>query len=190
MNKKILLESILKKRKSLENKFIVENSQKIFQQYQKSQSYFNIPPNSVVACYWAINNEVDTTSIINYIINNNGKVLLPSIVKDSKILEFREYEGNLTQGKFNIKESSSHKVFLPDIILAPLVAFDELGNRLGYGGGYYDATLRYYESIEKSVLYIGLAYDFQEVAKIDTHSFDVKLHGVITNKYYKYFDRV
>jgi 5-formyltetrahydrofolate cyclo-ligase len=48
--------------------------------------------------------------------------------------------------KFGIPEPVSSKIFYPDILLVPLVAYDSSLNRIGYGGGYYD---RYIEKIEK-----------------------------------------
>ena len=55
----------------------------------------------------------------------------------------------------------SSRIFYPDILLVPLVAYDSSLNRLGYGGGYYD---RYIEKIEKikKVIKIGLAFSFKK----------------------------
>ena len=66
-------------------------------------------------------------------------------------------------------------------MLVPLVAFDKKLNRVGYGGGFYD---RYIKKIKKNkkVTTIGLAYSFQEVKKIPTNNFDVKLDYVVTEK--------
>ncbi|MCL2567637.1 MAG: 5-formyltetrahydrofolate cyclo-ligase [Alphaproteobacteria bacterium] len=159
MNKQTLRNAILAERKSLDSNFIQHNSQKIFQQYQK----FNFSKNSIIACYSPIHGEVDTKLIIE----DACIILLPKVIQGSRILEFYEIFSN--------------KIYLPEIILAPLVAFDKHGSRLGYGGGYYDATLNYYKTINHNPLYIGLAYDFQEVTKIDTDNYDVPLQGVITN---------
>ena len=69
----------------------------------------------------------------------------------------------------------------PDILLVPIVAYDENLNRVGYGGGFYD---RYINKIKKykKVVTIGLAYSFQMVKKISTNKYDLKLDFIITEK--------
>ena len=65
------------------------------------------------------------------------------------ILIFKEYlnDDNLKVGKFGIKEPINSNTLLPDIIFTPCLAFDLEGYRLGYGGGYYDKTISYLNSI-------------------------------------------
>ena len=87
----------------------------------------------------------------------------------------------LSINKFGIPEPISQKVKYPDVLLVPLVAFDQNFNRIGYGGGFYD---RYIKKIRKrkKVLTIGFAYSFQRVKKIPTSNYDIKLDFIITNK--------
>ena len=83
--------------------------------------------------------------------------------------------------KFGIPEPVSTKVFYPDILLVPLVAYDSSLNRVGYGGGYYD---RYIEKIEKikKVIKIGLAFSYQKLKKVPIDQYDKKLDFIITEK--------
>lgn len=69
-----------------------------------------------------------------------------------------------------------------DLILAPLVAFDERGNRLGMGGGFYDHTLAFLNrrAAWRRPRLIGLAYEFQKVAALTRAPWDVPLEGVVT----------
>ena len=64
----------------------------------------------------------------------------------------------------------------------PLVAFDEQGNRVGMGGGYYDRTLGFLRSRQQWVRpkLVGVGYDFQEVERIDSESWDVPLTYICT----------
>ena len=66
----------------------------------------------------------------------------------------------------------------------PLVAFDAQGNRLGMGGGFYDASLAYLRTrraFRKPKL-IGVAYDFQHVATLPNELWDVPLDAVLTDR--------
>lgn len=65
-----------------------------------------------------------------------------------------------------------------DVIIAPLLAFDKKGFRLGHGGGYYDRFLKKYPDARK----IGLSYEFQRVNIIPTEPHDVGLDAVITEE--------
>ena len=66
----------------------------------------------------------------------------------------------------------------PDIVLAPLLAFDASGWRLGYGGGYYDRTLRALRA-HKPIVAVGLAYDEQQVDAVPHLDYDERLDWVL-----------
>lgn len=65
-----------------------------------------------------------------------------------------------------------------DLIFMPLVAFDQMGTRLGMGAGYYDRTL----AKENHPLLIGVAYDFQQCNYLEPQPWDVPLTAVVTPK--------
>jgi len=69
-----------------------------------------------------------------------------------------------------------------DLILAPLVAFDLAGNRLGMGGGFYDRTLAYLSrrTAWRKPRLIGTAYSFQQVEALPHQPWDVPLQGIAT----------
>ena len=67
----------------------------------------------------------------------------------------------------------------PELIIVPLLAFDEKGHRLGYGGGYYDRTLEHIRG-QRAVIAMGLAYDFQEVGAMNVGPHDQPLDFVLT----------
>ena len=98
-------------------------------------------------------------------------------------MDFFEWSLNspLVINEYGIPEPVSNKIIYPDILLVPLVAFDNKLNRIGYGGGFYD---RYIKKIKrkKKITTIGLAFSFQEVKKIETNKFDIKLDFIVTEK--------
>ena len=70
----------------------------------------------------------------------------------------------------------------PDLVVAPCVAFDSFGNRLGYGGGYYDRTIKSLKLILPSLKTIILAFNEQEVDKIIIDNNDQSLDYILTEK--------
>jgi len=69
----------------------------------------------------------------------------------------------------------------PDFVLAPLLAFDGRGYRLGQGGGYYDRTLAQLQA-SADVVSIGIAYSCQQVDKVPHSAHDRRLDWIVTEK--------
>jgi 5-formyltetrahydrofolate cyclo-ligase len=67
----------------------------------------------------------------------------------------------------------------PDVFFIPLAAFDRKGHRLGYGRGYFDASLAQARA-ERKVLAVGLAYNCQEIPAVPISDHDQRLDFVIT----------
>ena len=99
-------------------------------------------------------------------------------------LKFIDYSDGdyLTNGPYGVKEPIGDNICLPDIIFTPCLAYDEFGYRLGYGGGYYDKTISFLNSINHKFLTIGLAYHDQKVKNIAHDKLDQKLNYVLTEK--------
>lgn len=99
------------------------------------------------------------------------------------------YEGvELTANRFGIPEPSFPKsrqrpAWALDAVLFPLVGFDDSGGRLGMGGGFYDRTFAFSQLRPGlSPKLIGLAHQLQKVEKLPIESWDVPLHGVVTDR--------
>ena len=112
------------------------------------------------------------------------KLALPVVSAKGKTLRFQRWQPGepLTPNRFGIPEPGHNTPALtPDIILLPCVAFDRRGFRIGYGGGYYDETLR---NLRKNmpVTAIGISFAFQETPEIPAESFDEKLDMVVTER--------
>ena len=132
--------------------------------------------------YYPYNFEVDLMEILTKFEKQNFIISLPKIKKNSQMDFFRwSTKDPLTINNYGIPEPTSNQVIYPDILIVPLVAFDENLNRLGYGGGFYDRYIKRIKKI-KNVITIGLAYSFQKVKQIPIDKHDIKLDLIITEK--------
>jgi len=139
-----------------------------------------------VSIFQPYNNEIDTNNFISLLFSKNISICLPCIIEESNQMIFREWkEGEeLVKGKYGILEpSNKNKVIIPSVLFIPLLAFDNNGNRLGYGGGYYDRYIEALENNENLPLKIGVGYSFQKINKVPNNSMDKKLNWILTEKY-------
>ena len=124
--------------------------------------------------------EVDTWEIINYFLQKQDIYSLYTPKIDGKSLISVKYSNHFTKNKFGILECvGPPSDIIPDIIIMPLLAFDINGNRIGYGGGYYDRYLNSIKKKNKQVLKIGLSFenDTKEHWKVEKH--DISLDYVV-----------
>jgi len=138
-----------------------------------------------VSIYIPVHNEVPTKRIIQLIIGSKTECYLPVIDQDlnNKKMKFAEFnhETALEKNKFNISEPISRtfeNVSQLELVVMPLVAFDNEGFRLGMGKGYYDFTFGSSE-INRKPLFWGLSYDFQKTDSCYPEEHDLKMEAVI-----------
>jgi 5-formyltetrahydrofolate cyclo-ligase len=137
----------------------------------------------IIGGYYPVNFEVDDLALLRKFETNRFTISLPVIKKNFQ-MDFCKwsFSESLKINKYGIPEPDTKNIVYPDIILIPLVAFDENLNRLGYGGGYYDRLIIKL-SKKKKILKIGLALSIQKIDKVPTNVYDQKLDYVVTNKY-------
>jgi 5-formyltetrahydrofolate cyclo-ligase len=143
-----------------------------------------LAPNAVVAAYWPMRNELDPRPLMTALGARGCRCALPVIVAPEAPLMFRSWRPGdaLDVGLFDTRQPTPEAAALePDVVIAPLVAFDESGHRLGYGGGYYDRTL---EKLRRGAgaLAVGYAYAGQLVAALPQGQFDQKLDWLVSDK--------
>ena len=144
-----------------------------------------------IVCFWPNDGEVDLRSLFTALWRCNKQVLLPVI--DGVSLWFAPYTATckLRENQFGIpepvfKRDQACSTVAIDLVLMPLVAFDQQGNRLGMGGGYYDRTFAYLRHRKRLLRphLIGTAYSFQEQECLPLRAWDVPLNGIVTDKAY------
>ena len=79
-------------------------------------------------------------------------------------------------------EPIKSNIYVPNIVLVPLLSFDNSKYRIGYGKGYYDRYLTKYLKKFKDILIVGVAFSFQKHHKLPKNNQDVKLDYIITEK--------
>ena len=176
MIKSKLRNKILKLRKNLKKSVNISPAR--IYSYLKKKNY-NL---KIIGGYYPTNYEIDDLEILNYFFKKGSMISLPKIRKKSQMEFFKWNENDpLLINKYGIPEPDvSNKVY-PDILIVPLVAFDEELNRLGYGGGFYDRYIQKISKIKK-IVKVGLAFSFQKIKKIPTNKYDKKLDLIITEK--------
>jgi len=139
-----------------------------------------IPDGAVVAGYAPVRDEIDPMPLLAALAA--GHVCALPSVGEGKALAFRQWRPGmaLAPGRYGILAPPlDSPPVLPDILLVPLLAFDAVGHRLGYGGGYYDATLEALRA-RRPVLAVGLAYAAQRIERLPRAAWDQALDCVAT----------
>lgn len=140
------------------------------------------PDHNPLAGYLAIGTEIAPISLMTRLHNeDNTNICVPVIADKDLPLRFREWapQSKLTTGRFNVKIPITGQFFQPKFIIVPLLAFDQNGYRLGYGGGFYDRTLASLR-LHHSILAVGLAFAAQEFNSLPVDNFDQILDAVVT----------
>jgi 5-formyltetrahydrofolate cyclo-ligase len=132
--------------------------------------------------YVSIGSEVKTHDMIAHALRQGKRVCVPVTGKEAHEITPCELgsPGALSKGAFGIPEPIDRKpVALSeiDLVIVPGVAFDEAGNRLGYGMGYYDKLLSRVKAPA-----IALSFELQLLPSIPAESHDVRVSKIVTEK--------
>jgi len=145
-----------------------------------------------IALYLPNDSEIDPRLLLAEAQRRGKKTYLPvlSAWPRTKMVFQRVRAGEAyRRNRFRIQEphivpARQRAVWALDLVLVPLVGFDEVGNRLGMGGGFYDRSLAYLRrrsAWQKPVL-LGLAHECQKVERLTQASWDVPLQGTVSDK--------
>lgn len=140
----------------------------------------------IVSAYYPIENEVDVLPLIEWLQQKKVLCALPKIKSPkSNDMEFLLFGADTPTKKniFDVPEPYDSKVVVPDIMILPVLVCDLNGNRLGYGGGYYDRYLNKIKKTGKKVVTIGVCADEQiHHGQLPEESHDQKLGFIVTEK--------
>jgi len=187
-----LRHSIRVQRRQLSKIKQYQHAQRISQRIVHSATYKHARH---IALYLAADGEVDLSFLISKMHQQGKKCYLPVIIsRQQGFIGFAPYETHtrLTKNCFGILEPLYQKKQIKtarqmDIVLAPLVAFDNQGNRMGMGGGYYDRALTHLKTAAIKPKFIGIAHELQRVAQLQVHSWDIALNAIVTERCFDFF---
>lgn len=182
--KKRLRKKISQKRDILLKKKIIKNSA-IIKKILFETNEFKLAQN--IMFYVSFKSEVVTYDMIRESLQKGKRIFVPiTKLKEKKLIisEIKDFDKELELSTYGILEPKEEfqKIYnlnLLNLIVVPGVAFDLKGNRIGYGGGYYDKFLR---SISPKVYKIGLCFECQIVKNIPVSLYDEKVTILITEK--------
>jgi 5-formyltetrahydrofolate cyclo-ligase len=149
-----------------------------------------------IAFYAAIRGEVDCGPAMALAWRRGQQVYLP-VVRGRHLGFARHAPGwRLGGGRFGIPvpvsgRTTTRRARALDVVVAPVVAFDARGHRLGTGGGWYDRTLafRRHRPHLRRPIFIGVAYAFQQVDHLVVHDHDIALDAIVTPRGARRFTR-
>ncbi len=136
----------------------------------------------VLAAYAPFGDEMDPSGVMARARAQGAALALPVVVKKGEPLVFRQWDFGqpLEAGVWGIKAPpASAPAVAPDVLLAPLLGFDHFGGRLGYGGGFYDRTLKALRA-RKPIVAVGVAYEVQRLPEVPVGPEDEPLDWIVT----------
>ena len=141
---------------------------------------------TTIAAFWPFDGEPDLLPVLEAADQKVTQIVLPVIRQSSAgpSLIFRPWSPRteMEKNRFGIPEPvGSAEILLSDIdlLLMPLVGWDESGSRLGMGAGYYDRALYPFRNSQKPIR-VGVAYQLQKAQGIPIESWDVSLHMLLS----------
>lgn len=192
----LLRKQLRARRQHLTQQQRIETAEQLAENVATSRLFRN---SQRIAAYLPVDAEMDPQPLIELAWSMRKKIYLPVLTPPyNGKLWFVRYQphSRMVKNKFGIPEPVVHHrqrihTTALDLVLTPLVGFDNQGNRLGMGGGFYDRTfafLNHRTHLNKPHL-LGMAYENQRVDKLGTERWDVQLHSVATEQGYFSFSR-
>ena len=135
----------------------------------------------VVLFFASFRSEVDTGPMIRRALTSGKRVVLPKVNgRELALYEIADWDKDVSPGAWDIpepRETRPIELDAIDLILMPGAAFDEQGNRVGYGAGFYDKLL---SAFTKTT--VALAFEAQLVPRVPVEAHDVPVKKIVTEK--------
>ncbi len=143
-----------------------------------------VPVAKVVAGYYPIGSELNVLPLLDSLKNNECIIALPAINQHG-LLDFYEWQNELRPSTLYhkiLEPNKAQEPLIPSVIIAPLIACDCSGNRIGSGKAMYDKTIAALRAKGERFLYVGVCFDFQLLEQITVETHDQKLDIIVTDQ--------
>ncbi len=143
------------------------------------------PVDACIAGYFPFRSEFDVLPLLRVLHRTGRALALPVVIGRGQKLLFRRYRPGdpMAMSEIGIPEpAATAEPVAPTHLLIPLLAFDDLGYRLGYGGGYYDRTLAALREAGHRPATIGIGFEVQRVAAVPRALGDQSLELIATER--------
>ncbi len=144
----------------------------------------SVPSGAVVSAYWPMKSEMDVRPLMRAFYGKGYALCLPVVTQKNEPMLFRRWtpDERLVVGMYGVEQPDEKcEPLLPDVLFLPLLAFDRTGGRLGYGGGFYDRTVKELRS-RGTPLIVGVGFAAQEVGSVPLEETDEVLDMILTEK--------
>jgi 5,10-methenyltetrahydrofolate synthetase len=143
------------------------------------RSGFSALEGMTVGFCWPFQGEFDARPFVEDLRRRGGRTVLPAVVAKGHPLEFREWWPGVAMlnGVYDLPVPDGTSVLTPDALLIPALGFGARGDRLGYGGGYFDRTLA---ALDPRPIAVGLAFELSRIATIVPQPHDMFMDFVVT----------
>lgn len=137
----------------------------------------------VVGFCWPYRGEYDPRPVMEFFRKHGATLALPEVVNEAQDngtpLRFRKWwpQAPMKTGAYAIPIPDNTELVTPDVVVMPMVGFDQQGYRLGYGGGYFDRTLA---AIKPRPLAIGVAFEILRLDSVHPQPHDIAMDFVVT----------
>jgi 5-formyltetrahydrofolate cyclo-ligase len=133
----------------------------------------------VVGFCWPYQGEFDARTAVRELRRQGAKAALPVVVAKGQPLEFREWWPGvpMVNGAYDVPVPDGTARLVPDAMLIPAVGVGDRGDRLGYGGGYFDRTLA---ALSPRPIAIALAFELSRIETTEPQPHDVLMDFVVT----------
>lgn len=175
MDKKALRAQIRQLKRAMTPQQIEEASRKLGEMFRQTEQYQNA---ATIYGYLPYNQEVRTVPMLEQAIRDGKRVAVPKVYGDDMKFIYMDDLSQVALGYANIPEPIADGPVADDktaLVLMPGMAFTKNGDRMGYGGGFYDKFL----ASEPDHPTVALCYGFQMVEQLPTEEYDIPVDCVL-----------
>lgn len=184
-----MVEKALIRKETLQKRDAIDSAARKAKDLLIKDRLFSLPEihkAGIIFFFASFRSEVSTFPMMEEAYRLGKRIVLPRVDRKIKGLALYEVKGlsELSPGCMdipepNVPEERRMDINGVDVIIMPGVAFDQNGNRIGYGAGFYDKLL---SGLKKQTPLIAITYEEQVLDSVPSEPHDIKVHKIVTDK--------